>query len=227
LIRRTLCAGFTIVALILAPAAAPAASSSTVTGVAWHRDGVVTWEGVTERAIAPQTLHRFTSSLAVGQVKVIAPGRPGRREVRRLYAQRGGGPVHSTLLSSRVVSATKSRVVAEGIGSSPLGEFEARGISRMTYVAREAIQMVATAYTADCAGCGGTTATGRRAGHGIVAVDPRVIPLGTHLYIPGYGIAVAGDTGGAIVGDRIDLGFDSLREALLFGRRSITVYRLK
>ena len=71
------------------------------------------------------------------------------------------------------------------------------------------------------------TAIGRRAGHGIVAVDPRLIPLGTHLYIPGYGMAIAGDTGGDIVGHRIDLGFDSTRDAMLFGRRDITVYRLK
>jgi 3D (Asp-Asp-Asp) domain-containing protein len=89
------------------------------------------------------------------------------------------------------------------------------------------IQMIATAYTAGSAGGGGMTAIGRPAGHGIVAVDPRVIPLGTRLYISGYGYAVAGDTGGDIVGNRIDLGFDSLREALLFGRRDVTVYRLK
>ena len=74
--------------------------------------------------------------------------------------------------------------------------------------------MIATAYTADSSGGSGWTAIGRRAGYGIVAVDPRVIPLGTRLYIPGYGMAVAGDTGGAIVGNRIDLGFDSLRGAI-------------
>ena len=74
---------------------------------------------------------------------------------------------------------------------------------------------------------GGTTAIGRRAGYGIVAVDPRIIPLGTKLYIIGYGFAVAGDTGGAILGHRIDLGFDSLHGALLFGRRDVTVYRIK
>ncbi|MBV8530446.1 MAG: hypothetical protein JO104_03940, partial [Candidatus Eremiobacteraeota bacterium] len=79
----------------------------------------------------------------------------------------------------------------------------------------------------DSAGGDGMTAIGRRAGHGIVAVDPRVIPLGTRLYILGYGVAVAGDTGGAIVGHRIDLGFDSIRDAMLFGRRDVTVYRLK
>jgi len=65
-----------------------------------------------------------------------------------------------------------------------------------------------------------------RAGHGIVAVDPGVIPLGTKLYIPGYGFAIAGDTGGAIVGHRIDLGFDSLNDAMEFGRRPVKVYTL-
>jgi 3D (Asp-Asp-Asp) domain-containing protein len=71
------------------------------------------------------------------------------------------------------------------------------------------------------------TALGYRAGHGIVAVDPRVIPLGARLYIPGYGYAIAGDTGGDIRGNRIDLGFNSERDAMMFGRRAITVYRIK
>ncbi|MBV9409756.1 MAG: 3D domain-containing protein, partial [Candidatus Eremiobacteraeota bacterium] len=79
----------------------------------------------------------------------------------------------------------------------------------------------------NCYGCSGTTAIGRPAGHGIVAVDPSVIPLGTRMYIPGYGHAVAGDTGGAIRGNRIDLGFDSTAQAYQFGRRSVTVYLIK
>jgi 3D (Asp-Asp-Asp) domain-containing protein len=86
--------------------------------------------------------------------------------------------------------------------------------------------MVATAYTANCDGCSGVTASGQHAGHGIVAVDPRVIPLGSHLYIPGYGHAVAGDTGGAIRGNRVDLGFNSDADAMQFGRRPVTVYVL-
>ncbi len=62
--------------------------------------------------------------------------------------------------------------------------------------------------------------------HGVVAVDPRVIPLGSHLYIPGYGRAVAGDTGGAIIGHRIDLAFNSYGDAIRFGRRPVKVYVL-
>ena len=87
--------------------------------------------------------------------------------------------------------------------------------------------MVATAYSADCPGCSGRTATGRPAGHGVVAVDPSVIPLGTHMSIPGYGEAVAADTGGAIRGRRIDLGFASNAAADRFGRRPVTVYLFK
>lgn len=83
--------------------------------------------------------------------------------------------------------------------------------------------MVATAY-APGAGAGYITATGKKARYGIVAVDPRVIPLGTRLYIPGYGYAVAADTGGAIKGNRIDLCFNTRAEAIKWGRRKVKVY---
>ena len=68
----------------------------------------------------------------------------------------------------------------------------------------------ATSYNYTCEGCSHITATGMRQSYGVVAVDPKVIPLFSKLYIPGYGIAVAGDVGGAIKGRRIDLGFDEL-----------------
>ncbi len=87
-------------------------------------------------------------------------------------------------------------------------------------------KMVATAYYSGGGNlCGdGITAIGLRVRKGIVAVDPSVIPLGTRLYIPGYGEALAADTGGAIKGDRIDLAFDSLADCYRFGRRRIRVY---
>ena len=59
---------------------------------------------------------------------------------------------------------------------------------------------------------------------GIAAVDPDVIPLGTRLFIPGYGEAIAADTGGAIIGNKIDLVMDSYGEAMEFGRQDVTVY---
>ena len=72
----------------------------------------------------------------------------------------------------------------------------------------------------------GITATGLPAVRGIAAVDPDVIPLGTRLFIPGYGEAIAADTGGAIVGNKIDLVMDSYGEAIDFGRQDVTVYVL-
>jgi 3D (Asp-Asp-Asp) domain-containing protein len=88
------------------------------------------------------------------------------------------------------------------------------------------LTMEATAYLPSDGGGSGITASGMAAGRGVVAVDPDVIPLGTHLYIPGYGMAIAADTGGAICGDRIDLCMESYGEAMQFGRRDITVYVL-
>ena len=69
----------------------------------------------------------------------------------------------------------------------------------------------------------GTTATGLRVGWGVAAVDPAVIPLGTHMLVPGYGVAVAADTGGAVRGAQIDLWFPTVAQANAWGRRVVTV----
>ena len=60
--------------------------------------------------------------------------------------------------------------------------------------------------------------------HGVIAVDPSVIPLGTHVFIPGYGEAVAEDIGYAINGYRIDVAFDTHAEALSFGRQDLEIF---
>ena len=87
--------------------------------------------------------------------------------------------------------------------------------------------MEATAYLPGDGDGYGITATGIRATYGVAAVDPAVIPLGSRLYIPGYGEAIAADTGGAIYGYRIDLCMESYSEAMNFGRRDVTVYVLR
>lgn len=98
--------------------------------------------------------------------------------------------------------------------------------SRGTQRYSAAYTMEATAYIASDGNGDGITAMGLVAQHGVVAVDPGVIPLGTRLYIPGYGEAIAADTGGAIYGNRIDLCMNSYGEAMNFGRRYVTVYVL-
>ncbi|MGE1197716.1 3D domain-containing protein, partial [Priestia megaterium] len=85
----------------------------------------------------------------------------------------------------------------------------------------------ATAYTANCAGCSGTTATGvnlkSNPNQRVIAVDPSVIPLGSKVYVEGYGQAVAADTGGAIKGNRIDVFVSSDSAAQDWGRRSVKI----
>ena len=84
--------------------------------------------------------------------------------------------------------------------------------------------MEASAYSSYESGM--YTARGHALRHGYVSVDPSVIPLGTEVYVEGYGYAVADDTGGDIVGNRIDVAMDSYDEAIQFGRRTVKVYIL-
>jgi 3D (Asp-Asp-Asp) domain-containing protein len=80
------------------------------------------------------------------------------------------------------------------------------------------LTVVATGYS-----LGGRTSTGLPVGWGVAAVDPSVIPLGTHMSIPGYGDAVAADTGGAVHGAVIDLWFPTTAQANAWGRRTVTI----
>lgn len=92
--------------------------------------------------------------------------------------------------------------------------------------ARE-LSVRATAYTAYCNGCSGVTATGinlrANPNQKVIAVDPKVIPLGTKVWVEGYGEAIAGDTGGAIKGNRIDVFIPNKSRALQWGSKTVKV----
>jgi 3D (Asp-Asp-Asp) domain-containing protein len=87
--------------------------------------------------------------------------------------------------------------------------------------------MEATAYTASCEGCSGITATGinlkENPNAKIISVDPTIIPLGSKVYVEGYGEAIAGDTGGAIKGNKIDVFIPSQQDAINFGVKQLKV----
>ncbi|MBS4189882.1 LysM peptidoglycan-binding domain-containing protein [Bacillus sp. FJAT-49705] len=89
------------------------------------------------------------------------------------------------------------------------------------------ITMEATAYTASCEGCSGITATGinlkANPNAKVISVDPTIIPLGSKVYVEGYGEAIAGDTGGAIKGNRIDVFIPSQQDAINFGVKQLKV----
>ncbi len=93
--------------------------------------------------------------------------------------------------------------------------------------ASKEIIVEASAYTASCEGCSGITATGMNLKANpnakVISVDPAVIPLGSKVYVEGYGEAIAGDTGGAIKGKRIDVFFPSQQDAINFGVKQLKV----
>ncbi|API91909.1 MULTISPECIES: LysM peptidoglycan-binding domain-containing protein [unclassified Virgibacillus] len=91
----------------------------------------------------------------------------------------------------------------------------------------QSFSVTATAYTASCNGCSGVTATGvdlnKDPNAKVIAVDPSVIPLGSKVYVEGYGYATAADTGGAIKGNKIDVHVPSKGEATNWGVRTVNV----
>ena len=189
---------------------------------------VKTWTTHVRTHIAARVRTKDDARLALGRTRTIAGGRAGVRETTYRFTRRANGKTTRVAVGSRVVRAPQPRVIARGVGvPSTLARVAEQGFESAVHFAGSALHMIATAYTSACSGCSGITASGVRAGFGVIAVDPRVIPLGTKLFIPGYGRAIAGDTGGAIRGNRIDLGMNTNADAMQFGRRPVTVYVLR
>jgi len=162
------------------------------------------------------------AALFKGNETVRSAGRPGlqQRTVKVLYAD--DRPAMMVPGPWAVTVPPAPKVVAVGT--------RATIASRGAFAGREYMVFEATAYYPGPnnfgGGVGPRTAIGMIAGRGVVAVDPSVIPLGTHLYIEGYGYAVAGDTGGNIRGRRVDLCYNTYDEAIRFGRQQVRVFIL-
>ncbi len=174
-------------------------------------------DNVVKTEIPFETIKVETEDLAEGVKEVSQKGVKGVLETtsKQIFVQ--GNLVSEDVVNETVLSEPVDEIIKVGTGKSiktKKGDFK---------VSHE-FAMVATAYTAKSSA---RTASGTLAKVGVVAVDPKVIPLGTKLYIDGYGHAVAGDTGSAIKGNKIDLFFNSHNEAINFGVKSLKVYVLK
>ncbi len=206
----------------------PAPGAYLVANEVVRVDRVDAWTAQVKQRVAPRVQERFDARLPAGVTKTVSRGSAGVRVATVSYERRNDSPLRKRVLGYQVLEAPRPRIVVHGSKPfSALSDIAAQGFAGALHFAGAALHVIATAYTSSCYGCSGFTASGSRAGLGIIAVDPRVIPLGTHLYIPGYGRAVAGDTGGAIVGNRVDLGFESVASAMRFGSREVTVYVVK
>ena len=179
------------------------------------------WE---EQALAFGTETRPDASIEAGLTKVYRQGVSGIERVQYRVRYEDGQEVSREELSRGTVKEAVNRVVLTGTMTTM-----SRGADNIRFT--EAFEVKATAYCPCQKCCGayanGLTHTGLPAKQGVIAVDPNLIPLGTRVYVDGYGYATAADTGGAIRGNRIDVCYDTHEDALRWGVRQVKVYVLE
>ncbi len=188
---------------------------------------------VTEEEIPFETTYVGSDTLYVGEEVQIQDGVNGVKKVTTTN-KIVDGKVVDVVITEEVVTEPVNAIVKVGTKEKEkvVEETAEAGETPSGLSYSKVLTLDATAYCPCSQCCGewanGITATGIRAGYGVAAVDPGVIPLGTKLYVEGYGYCVAGDTGGAIKGGRIDLCYGSHSAALAsgFGHKSTKVYIL-
>lgn len=193
----------------------------------------VEFKNVDETEVIPfSTEIKKSNDLASGTSKIETPGVNGEKIVSKRVKFVDGNPVQSDVLAENVLKNPITEVKILGTKPKTIGNvkvsYEDGTITDddgKTYHYNKVLTGVCTAYTEKP---GARTSTGAIARRGLVAVNPKQIPYGTKLFIPGYGICTAADTGGAMRQGRamIDLYMDSERECRQFGRRTKQVFIL-
>lgn len=190
----------------------------------------VTEKIITEEIDIPyqtETVKDYT--MERGQTRIAQQGEMGKKVKVIKVTYENGKEVARNVIEEKVIKNPVPQIVRVGT----LGVFTTSRGEIVRY--REVKTMLATAYDSSEESTGkkpgdpdyGITASGMVARRGVVAVDPRVIPLGTRLYVEGYGFCIAADTGGAIKGNRIDVYFPTREEVRNWGRRYVKVYILQ
>ncbi len=176
---------------------------------------------VVEEPIHFAVVTKNDSNLSKGTEKVVTPGQEGLKTKEYEVVLENGKEVSRTLLKETQVKEKQDKVVAVGTKVST------QTVSRGSDSVSKEFFVTSTAYTASCNGCSGVTATGlnlhANPGAKVIAVDPSVIPLGTKVYVEGYGYAVAADKGSAIKGNKIDVFFASKADAYRWGRKTVKI----
>lgn len=172
---------------------------------------------VVEENATPFQIERIMDyTLEKGLTRTVRSGTEGLARNTLKITYHNGVEVKREVMKSDTIKGPQNKIVAMGTITSV-----SRGGLNLNF--REARYMTASAYTYT----GNRTATGKHPTVGMAAVDPSVIPLGTRLYVEGYGYATAADTGGSIRGDRLDLFMEDRTQCLSWGRRNVKVYVLQ
>ncbi|MDP3733015.1 MAG: 3D domain-containing protein [Candidatus Daviesbacteria bacterium] len=170
--------------------------------------------------IPKKTIYRDDPEIEAGIDKILDEGQDGKKVkiIKITYYYPDTSKVGSNSFEVNSEEYSREIVSSETIPSKDKKILQGTKIIWKTLATPDGeikywkkMRVWATHYDQYCDGCNEWTAIGMRAGKGVIAVDPKVIPIRSKIYIPGYGMAVAGDTGGAIKGNIIDLGFDNAR----------------
>ncbi|HJV30764.1 MAG TPA: ubiquitin-like domain-containing protein [Bacillales bacterium] len=176
---------------------------------------------VVEEPIQFAVVTKNDSNLAKGKEKIISEGQQGSVSRKYEVILENGKEVSRKLISENKLKEKQDKIVA--VGTKEL----AFQVSRGDAGSGTEFYVSTTAYTANCNGCSGHTSTGinlhANPNAKVIAVDPRLIPLGTKVYVDGYGYAVAADTGSNIKGYKIDVFFSSKSEAYRWGTRKVKI----
>lgn len=176
---------------------------------------------VVEQPINFAVITQKDDNLPAGTEKILKKGTEGLVSKKYEVTKENGKEISRKLLSETTVKEKQDKIVSVGTKGDVI-QLASRGEE-----SGKEVYVNSTAYTASCNGCSGRTATGidlkANPNAKVIAVDPSFIPLGTKVYVEGYGYAVAGDTGGSVKGQKIDVFFSSKAEAYRWGNRQVMI----
>lgn len=256
---KSCCLFLTAIALLTASAALSSGKANALFSPADTTVAVTDPIPETERQSTPQTTYVYEQTteilpyetirtaspdLPVGKERIAQTGSQGIRICDYEVAYFDGAEIDRLLLTEEIEPAV-DEIIEYGTGVDTVDpddriadvQKNEDGSGILTFDSGSTMKfsaikdVTATAYTAGRGGAGYITASGTPARPGAVAVDRRVIPLGSKLYIVTndgkyvYGMAVAEDTG--VIGNRVDLYYDDYDQCIVFGRRAATIYILE
>lgn len=191
----------------------PAKDAAVTQGMDVIVSRIVTITELKEAVLSFETKKKYTVNLPQGSTRIAEEGRDGVEQQTWDIKYKDGIEVDRRLASTDTITPPVDRLIIVGSGL-----VVSRGGQDIRY--SEAVDMVSSAYTYT----GYNTSSGVAPYYGVAAVDPGFIPMGTELYVEGYGYATALDRGGSILGNRIDLFFETYGEAMSWGIRNVKVY---
>lgn len=217
--------------------------SMTYDGMVLSVSTTVRREEVYTAAIAHGVSYCYDDTIPAGSHEVLTKGVDGQVSRTASVVYENGEEISRVILSETVLQQPVDELVAIGTGGEDVaaGYISQQPIIGDGYIITstgevltftDTIEVLATAYTHTDAGCDMITAMGTTVRWGTVAVDPKLIPYGTRMFIITndgsyvYGVATAEDCGGAIKENRVDLYMPTYRECIQFGRKYCTIYIL-